>query len=133
MQAEGTEFLWNGKGDEEVRDVEEFGFLPDGPELLVAGSALGTVAVVAAVVGVVSLAAGGVGALVEVATEFGGAAREGVPHGPIVDAGKLAAMSRGKGMPVLTQDLCEGERHDARCRSVRVRAGSGGRRGPVLR
>ncbi len=54
---------------------------------MVSGSALGAVAMVAAVVGVVFFAAGCVGALVEAAAEFGGPAREGAPDGLVVDAG----------------------------------------------
>lgn len=55
--------------------------------MLVTGSALGAVAVVAAVVGVVSFCAGGVGALVEASAEFGSPAREDAPDRPVVDAG----------------------------------------------
>jgi len=58
-----------------------------GPEVLVASAALGAVAVVAGVVGVVFFATGGGGALVESATEFGRPAREGEPDCPVVDSG----------------------------------------------
>ena len=47
-------------------------------------SALRTGAVVAAVVGVVFLAAGGVGASVKVTAEGGSPAREDAPDGPVV-------------------------------------------------
>ena len=54
---------------------------------MVTGSALGAVAVVAGVVGVVFFATGGGGALVEAATEFGCPARKDAPDSPVVDSG----------------------------------------------
>jgi hypothetical protein len=63
--------------------------------LLVSCSALGAVAVVAGVVGVVFFAASGVGALVEASTEFGRPAREGAPDGPVVDSVYLTAVCLG--------------------------------------
>ena len=51
---------------------------------MVERSALRAGAVVAAVVGVVFLAAGGVGALIKVTAEGGRPAREDAPDGPVV-------------------------------------------------
>ena len=87
MEAKGAQLRRNGEGDHKVRDAHEFCFLVGGPLLLVTGSALGAVAVVAGVVGVVFFAAGGVGALVEAAPEFGRPAREDAPDRPVVDSG----------------------------------------------
>lgn len=101
----------DGKGDHEVRDSQEFGFLLGGPGLLVEGSALGAVAVVAAVVGVVAFFAGVVLALVETSAEFGRPAREDAPDGPVVGSVELAAMSTGVCCPVLMQEVCEGGDH----------------------
>lgn len=77
--------------------------------MLVTGSALGAVAVVAGVVGVVFLTTGGVGALIEAAAEFGRPAREDAPDRPVVDSGQAGRVSTGIGCPVLTQDVCEGQ------------------------
>jgi hypothetical protein len=87
VEAERAQLFRDGEGDHEVRDAQEFGFLFGTPLLLAAGSALGAVAVVAGVVGVVFFTAGCVGALVETATEFGSPAREDAPDRPVVTSG----------------------------------------------
>lgn len=81
------------------------------PELLIEASALGAVAMVTGVVGEVVFLAGGVLALVKSAAQFGSPAREDAPDGPVVDSGELATVSSGIGMPVLSQEFCEGEGH----------------------
>ena len=63
--------------------------------MLIAASALGAVAVVAGVVGVVFFATGCVGALVEAAAEFGRPAREDAPDGPVVDSVYAGRVSTG--------------------------------------
>lgn len=83
----------------------------DAPEVLVAGSALGAVAMIAGVVGVVSFAAGAARALVEATSEFRGAAREDAPDGPVVGAGDFCAIHLSVRSPVLAQNICEGESH----------------------
>ena len=80
-----------------------------GPLLLVTGSALGAVAMVAGVVGVVFLTTGRVGALVEAAPEFGRPAREDTPDGPIVGSAELLAVIPGVRGPVVTQNVCQGQ------------------------
>jgi len=80
-----------------------------GPELLALSSALGAVAVVAAVVGVVFFTTRGVDALVEVSAELGGATGEDAADGPVVGAGDVCAIGLGVMGPVFTQDVCEGE------------------------
>jgi len=85
MEAQGTELLRDGEGDHEVRDSQEFGFLLGGPLLLVARSALGAVPMVAGMVGVVFFVTSLT--LIKAAAEFGRAAREDAPHGPVVVAG----------------------------------------------
>ena len=87
VEAENSKLFGDCEGDHEVRDSQEFGFLFGGPLLLVSCSALGAVAVVAGVVGVVFFATGGVGALVETAAEFGSPTREDAPDCPVVDSG----------------------------------------------
>ena len=65
------------------------------PEVLVACAALGAVAVVAGVVGVVFFATGGGGALVESASEFGCPARKDAPDSPVVGSGETGRVSTG--------------------------------------
>lgn len=111
VEAEGAQLRRDGEGDHEVRGPQEFCLLFGGPLLLVTGSALGAVAMIAGVVGVVSFAAAGVAALIEPTTEFGRPAREDAPDRPVVDSGKTGRVSTGIGRPVLTQDVCEGKGH----------------------
>lgn len=66
---------------------------------------------VAAVVGEVGLLTGAVLALVDLSAEGGRAAREDAPDGPVVGSVELAAMSKGVGWPVLSQEVCEGDAH----------------------
>lgn len=79
--------MGDGEGDEEVRDVEEFGLLFGGPALLVERSALGTRSVVAGVVSGVAFLT--TGALVKATTEFGCPAREDAPDSPIMGTVEL--------------------------------------------
>jgi len=76
---------------------------------LVERAALGTGAVVAAVVGVVVFLAAA--ALVEAAAELGRAAREDAPEGPVVGCVELAAMRLSVVCPVLVQEVCEVKGH----------------------
>ena len=125
VKAQGAELLWYCEGDHEVRDSQEFGFLFDGPYLLVFCAALGAVPMVAGVVGVVFFAASGVGASVEAATEFGGPAREDAPDRLVVDAGYFAAVCLGVGCPVDPQDVCEGQHDLGSGRWLYLLSGSG--------
>jgi hypothetical protein len=111
MEAKGTKFRRDGEGDEKGRDVEEFSFLLGGPLLLIKAAALRAGAVVAAVVGVVFLAAGAAGATVKMAPEGGRPARKDVPDGSVVGSGEVGAMVPGVSGPMRPQDLGEGDGH----------------------
>lgn len=53
-------------------------------------------------------------ALIKSATEFGSAAREHAPHCPVVGGGELVPVGMGVGLPMRTEQGCEGEGHDLR-------------------
>ena len=103
-QAKGAEFRRQGEGDHEVGHGEEPGFLFGAPDLLVEGTTLRAGAVVATVVGVLLFLAAF--ALIETATELGGAAREDAPHGPVVVVGELVPMGLGVVFPMLIEQVC---------------------------
>ena len=108
-QAEASEFGGQGEGDHEIGHREESGLLPGGPDLLVERAALGTVAVVATVVGKVGVMA--IIAAVEPAAHLGSAARQSAPHRPVMGRGESRAVAPGIARPMLAQHLCESERH----------------------
>jgi uncharacterized membrane protein len=60
--------------------------------------------VVATVVGVLLFLAAF--ALIETATELGGAAREDASHGPVVVVGELVPMGLGVVFPMLIEQVC---------------------------
>jgi len=97
------------EGHHEIRNREEAGFLLRGPELLIEGTALRAVAMVAAVVGEVMLLA--VATLVELPAEFRGSAREDAAHRFVVSGAQGRAMGAGIARPMLQQNICERERH----------------------
>ena len=108
-QAEGAQFFGQREGDHEVGHGQEPGFLFGGPDLLVERAALGTAAVVATVVGVVFGFA--VAALIETSAEFGRAARENAPHGPVMVVRKLVPVGLGVVFPMLIEQVCEMQGH----------------------
>ena len=100
------------EGDHEIGNREEAGFLFGTPELLIEGTALRAVAMIAAVVGEVMFSA--VTALVELPAEFGSAAREDAPHRPVVGGAEPGAVGGGVAPPMLPQKIGESERHGGR-------------------
>ena len=106
-EAERSQFRRQGKGDHEVGNRQEAGFLFCAPDPLVEGTALGAVAVVATVVG--KVVAGAVATLIELPTQFRSATHESASHGPVVGCGETRAIGTGVARPMLLQKLCESQ------------------------
>ena len=80
----------DGEDDLEVHGGQEQSFLSLGPQLLLQDLTLGTVTIAAGVVGAAGEAA--VGTLLEMATQFLGAASDDVAHGPSLVLGEAQAV-----------------------------------------
>lgn len=65
---------------------------------------------VATMVGVVVSATAA--AAIDAPTHLGSAARADAVHSPVVGGAQLPSMGMGVGLPMLTEQLCEGESHD---------------------
>lgn len=113
-QAEGAQFFGQCEGDHEVGHGQEPGFLLGGPDLLVERATLRAGAVVAAVVGVLFFLTAV--ALIEAPAEFGRAAREDAPHGPVMVGVELVPAGMGVVFPMRGEEVCEMQGHGLRCR-----------------
>ena len=111
-ETEGAQLRRHREGDHEVGNRQESGLLFRRPELLIKGTALRAVAVIAAMVGEVMFLT--VAALIELSSEFGSAAREDALHRPVMGGAEPGAIGGGVAPPMLPENIGEGERHGVR-------------------
>lgn len=122
--AEASQLLGDGEGDHEVGHGQEAGLLTRGPDLLIACAALRAGAMIATVVGKVVL--GTAAAAVEPRPHGGGAAGKHAADRPVVGGTQMLSVSTGVVRPMLTEQLGEGESHEATNRGSGL-LGVGGR------
>jgi hypothetical protein len=108
-QAERAKFCGESESDHEVGHGQESRFLFGRPDLLVERAALGAGSVIAAMVGV--LFGFAAMTLIETSAEYGRAAREDAPHGPVMVGVELVSVGTGVVEPMLTKQVCEKQGH----------------------